>query len=278
MRVLVVSNSGTTACGIAEVGRQMARGLQSAGADVTVWDGSYEAIYARQQRQIAPFFPPDVEAYDVVVVNWHPLSLNHYTGAQAWPSRPLRVGILHEQTDSYCPFRAAFDRIEAPEQKTDEHAFDYPCVAYESPVRPDPPVVLGVSSLRGDGYGPVADLCARRGWTLNAPTPGVWLPIEAEIDRLARSTVTVAWYHADQGKASGVMTLVAARRPVVVSDSSMFSQVRGWTGIYTGPSLVEAVARALVGVPPHTLAETRTWPALAARWLAEWADTPRRRP
>ncbi len=229
MRVLLVANFSTPRCGFQNYATQMTTALQRAGVDVTTFDGTYPQVYARIQEGLgdAAYFPPDVASYDVVHLVWHPATMNHYGGAR-YPSGPLYSFWNGQPVGASCPFQDKFHLSWSPIPTPGHEDHFYPIVDWIDDLpAPDPPFTVGVTGVRQEGFEQVAAVCEKHGWVLNAPTAGVWLSIEDEIKRLARSTINVCWYsdkHPD--RSGGVMTALAAKRPVGLSKVQMFDHLR----------------------------------------------------
>lgn len=86
MKLCIIGNLTDRRCGIQNFCQQTITAFRHAGLNVTAFDGTYAQVYARQQEvqyhpEIDPFWPPDLESYDVVHFIWHALTINHYTGA-----------------------------------------------------------------------------------------------------------------------------------------------------------------------------------------------------
>jgi hypothetical protein len=147
------------------------------------------------------------------------------------------------------------------------------------------PITVGVSGVRQDpGHFEVAALCASRGWQLNEPLwwgkSTIWLSNEAEIRRLAESTVNVCWYHTTgRGKSMAAMFCVATGRPLVLSHSTMFSALWPYThhdGIWRAPSVSLAVLEATIEVAVRgpgisaALQQELGWDRVLQPVLAAW--------
>lgn len=255
MKILLLANFRTLPCGMAEFARAWAQALHAAGETIICWDST---------DPISPVW----DWADLVLLNWSPSTVR---SDYQFPDRLPVVAWIHEPPPwALCPYWGRLQqRIVSVPNVPDTTYVPYPCVDYRSLVLPRlDAVVLGVSSVRKDGYAATRDLCQRRGWELNAPDG--WLPIEREIDRLARSTVNVAWYDGTIGRASGVMTLLAAGRPIAISDSPMLHGVRGAAGITEGETIDAAVDRALDAPCPLTLRDQVSWSVILPNLLTTW--------
>lgn len=223
MRVLMVTPL-IDRCGEAEYGKIWARELRAAGVDVVEWDGAWPAVYHRGHR----YLPEDLSGFDIIHVNWGPANMGHYLPDHFPVGKPLSL-FLHDVPPNssttlveHANLVMAFEPAEIADLEVIDHAV--PTYYPEIVVRDAQRIVIGVTGLRDDpGMKMVAEVCRERGWHLNAP--GIhWLSTEEEIDRLARSTVNVCWYQTSgRGKSMAAMFCCAARRPLLLSGSSMFS-------------------------------------------------------
>lgn len=226
MRVLFISNFSTVRCGVRVFGDLMADALERAGVEVTRWDGAYPTI-----AMTGRYLPHRIDCYDLVHLNWDPQAINHYLPLH-FSSRetpPLSLFLHDVPPNSTCPifeqarWRWGFEPAEGVE-------------VFEEPIPPTPSdlpapaaaITIGVSGIRDDpGTALVQQVAAERGWTVSLPDwqrGGVWKPVDAEIRRLASSTINVCWYHTSgRGKSMAAAFCCAARRPLLCSGSSMFS-------------------------------------------------------
>lgn len=243
MKICLISNFSDTHCGFRNYSDQTAIALRRAGHQVTVWDGTYSAVYARQQRG-APFlgmFPPDVDTYDVVHTIWHAMTLNHYAGAP-WEAvhHPIRSWIDGGPSNASCPFKAQMDvrwghYPRPPEEQY--HVTPLPIVDWITDLpAPDPIFTVGATSVRGDGLGEIRAVCAANAWATNLPD-GQWRPVEDEIRRLARSSVNVCWYNTPplwRDMAGAPSTALASHRPLLISRDALLWHLWDRPDLYHG--------------------------------------------
>ena len=234
MRVLLVTNFASQQCGISNYGHQMTYALTRAGCEVTEWDGNYSVIYEKIQREEPAYLPPDAASYDVIHFIWHPITCNHYLTLH-WPTagalRSIMITDLPPDTGCPClpPFHVrmaaqATDLLRTPQSPG--LAFPYPITDWVGDLPdPNPTFTVGWTGIRGDGRGVLEAICTQHGWAMNFTEPGVWLPLEEEIRRLARSTVNVCWYDASRGIAGAPMTNIASRRPLLLNSTPMFQHL-----------------------------------------------------
>jgi hypothetical protein len=250
MRVLFITNTGSTRCGVKAFGEEWVASLRRLGVEVDVWDGTYTAVKAADR-----WIPENAASYDVIHFNWDPQTINHYL-PQHFDGLEEKLSLfLHDvPPNSTCPVHGIArwvwgfepgDRIQVLPEPVPPAPEDLP-----APIRD--PITIGVSGVRQDpGHFEVGALCKSRGWALNAPgwwtgptaadlQAGAWLTNADEIRRLARSTVNVCWYHTSgRGKSMAAMFCVAAGRPLVLSPSTMFSALADYgsrQGIFHSPS------------------------------------------
>lgn len=265
MRVLFVAPFGAPRCGEAEYARIWARELEKIGVDITRWDGYWPSVYARGHQ----YLPDDANAYNLIHVSWGPANMGHYL-PQRFPSNvPLSIFLADVQSTTLLHARA--DLVFAVEPAWRAIPWNHPIPPYEGPfvdrVGLPEEIVIGVSGIRDDkGHKEVIDLAAKRGWTVNAPlhwSRDAWLSTEEEILRLTQSTLNVCWYHSTgRGTSMASTFCLAARRPLLVSGSTMFDFLRPWEGEIYWP-----------GTPPASLEECieRVLADIGAR-RERWAD------
>lgn len=246
MKILFISNLSTERCGVKEYGLHMAAAIRRAGHEVVEWDGTYSSVYHHGYLPAALV----TAGYDLVHLNWDPQAINHYlpqhfngTYYEAQPTRgsgcpPLSLFLHDVPPNSTCPvydiarWRFGFEPYQDV-QVVPEAIPPTPTDLPEPPTSPPGHYVVGVTGIRSDpGMEMVRNVCQKAGWEFNAPlwwTGGPWLSAEDEIRRLARSHVNVCWYHASfRGKSMAANYCCAARRPLVLSGSSMFSALWPW--------------------------------------------------
>lgn len=227
MRILVITNASTERCGVRAYGEEMIAAIRRAGHTVDVWDGTYSAVVAHG------YLPHASWRYDLLHLNWDPQAINHYLPEHFRPGLPPLSLFLHDvPPNSTCPvfdvarWRFGFEPGDGI-QVVPEGIPPSPAGLSAGPAAADRPII-GVTGIRNDpGMAMVADACQRHGWAFNAPswwTGGPWLSTDDEIRRLSRSSVNVCWYQTTgRGKSMAACFCLAARRPLVLSPSTMFS-------------------------------------------------------
>lgn len=284
MRICLIGNLSDRRCGFQNFTVQTDTALRRAGHTVTLFDGTYSAIYARQQAaDPSPFFPPDLESYDVVHLVWNAMTMNHYSGAD-WASlrRPIVSWWDGGPSDASCPFLAWMQVRWSDYPRDGYHYLDYPVPDWVDEL-PEPPeaFTVGASSVRGDGIAEIRAVCEVAGWALNLPTPGVWQSGEDEIRRLARSTVNVCWYRTPaiwRNRASAPSMLIASGRPILINEDDLLAHLWDRPDVYHGRR--EALGEALAAVHadwragtlkrPVETARALGWTAAAAQMTAVW--------
>lgn len=225
MRILFINNLSTERCGVRAFGEQMVKALERAGDEVLVWDGTYSHVKANG------YLPANADSFDLIHLNWDPQAINHYLPEHFFgANRPLSLFLHDVPPNSTCPVYDVARWRFGHEPYGNIDVIPHAVPRTPSPL--DPPdhrgVTVGVTGIREDeGFVAVRQLCIQRGWTLNEPqwrVGGRWLSTHEEIRRLSRSTVNVCWYHTSgRGKSMAAMFCAAARRPLILSGSSMFS-------------------------------------------------------
>lgn len=298
MKVLVVGDFTSQPCGIRNFADQTVTALaRHPGLEVTPWDGYYPEIYRRREAGEPAYLPADAETYDVIHVNWHPIAFNTYgpdhfpcPRARAYPDPPGRLPkvvkgpilsvYLHDIPPwSGCPFHERADVCFTSEPSPGCVVLPYPVADWVELPPCDPTVFsVGCSTLRGDGVAEVEAICAARGWPFRVPdrTAG-WRAFEEEVQRIARNTVNVLWYHEGRGKSGGLSQTIAARRPVIISESPMFDHfAEYYWELYRGANLEKLLQFAYtdwVGqdmMRPISSAEGRSWSKATAQMVAAW--------
>lgn len=249
LRVLFISPFCVEKCGEAEFGRIWCRELRKLGVDMVEWDGCWPTVYNRGTGH--QYMPDDIDtpgAYDLVHVNWGPANLGHYQ-PQHFPAHlPLSIylcDIPPWSTTTLHPLAQERGVVFASEEVPGAVNLKHRAQSYDGPW-PDPAVfrealragevVVGIGGgVRGDsGSGLVIELAKKRGWRVSLPgegSPSGWLSTEQEIARLASCTFNACWYMSTGRNVSmGATFLLAARRPMLLSSSSMFSYLWPYAG------------------------------------------------
>lgn len=283
MKVLLVTNTSSLRCGVQLYGEQWRAALLRLGCEVDLWDGTYPAVRA------LGYLPADVDRYDIVHVNWDPQTINHYLPQHVADVADRLSLFLHDvPPHSTCPIQAAARWVWAFEPGAGITVL--PHAVPPTPAHcPRPEIgmtTIGVSGVRDDpGAAEVRDLCRRHGWNFNAPRwwdgRDGWLSTEEEIRRLAASSVNVCWYHTTgRGKSMAALFCVAARRPLVLSPSSMFTtldpygpadaiyRARSWTQVEL-ELLVELALTGYDYISPRP-AQDLSWARVLAPVLHAW--------
>ncbi len=255
LKVLLIGNLSDRRCGFQNYTQQMITALgREPRVDLSVWDGTYTRVYARQQEPDTPWrgmLPGDPGRYDVVHLIWNAMTMNHYTGVDwaalaALPGGgPLVSWFDGGPSDASCPFEAWMQVKWSDYPKPGFVHLDYPVPDWVGGL-PDPDLTftVGASSVRGDGVAEIREICQRRGWAMNLPTPGVWLSVEDEIRRLARSTVNVCWYHTPplwHNRASAPSMLLAAGRPMLINQDPLVAHLWEARDLYHGDRMEDSL-------------------------------------
>ena len=230
LRVLHPYNMTAGPCGIANFAQQWSTALRRAGCAVTDWNANYSVIHAREEAQEAgTYLPADAATYDVIIIGWHPAALNTYT-ADHFPVESRLCVYLHDLPPwSRCPFedRANLLVTSEPHPTRKTLVLPYPIVDWVNDLPwPNAAFTVGWTGVRGDGQAELKAACATHGWQTNFSNPAVWLSIEDEIRRLARSTVNVCWYHEGRGTSGAASTCLASGRPLLINHSLMLRHLQ----------------------------------------------------
>ncbi len=285
MRILHISNVSAKRCGTQNHAQQGSTALRRAGHDVTDWDGHYPVIYEKLQRDVPAYLPSDANDYDVVHLNWHPASINHYvTEHFAGLTHPvLSVRLTDLPPWSGCPCLEAFTvRITAEPHELSTLVVPNPVVDWVDDLPPpNKAFTVGVTGVRKDGYAAVAYACSQHGWKFNASDPETWLSIEDEIRRLARSTVNVCWYRGVRGVAGAPSTCLASKRPLIINGSAMLRHLQKYRSVLLDYSALPdnslSILRDLWAVgrsheAPLDAYEDLSWTTAAARMVEHWKE------
>lgn len=224
MKILFVTNASMERCGVRLYGAQMIDALRGAGIEVQIWDGGYE--HCRQED----YLPRGVPDYDLIHFNWDPQAINHYLPQHFAGYPPLSLFLHDVPPNSTCPVqgeaRWLFSFEPTPGSIVLPEAV--PTTPADLSMPPSDHIRIGVSGIRNDaGFLQVREVCTAHGWETSEPrwwSGGPWLSLEDEIRRLAACHVNVCWYHTSgRGKSMAAMICCAARRPLLLSNSTMFS-------------------------------------------------------
>lgn len=252
LRVLFISNFSSERCGVRIFGEIWVEALRMVGVEIWVWDGTYPAV---ARRGYTPWTSGQGTRYDwdLVHLNWDPQTINHYLPEHFAPgvAPPLSLFLHDVPPNSSCPVLPVARLVMSYEEMEGSHVIEHAVPAWGGhrihdctrwSFLPATVPVIGVSGIRGDpGANLVEELCLRRGWVFNCPPwwyremgaastlAGPFLSTEEEIHRLSHSDVNICWYHTSgRGKSMAAMFCVAAGRPLVLSGSTMFSNLVGY--------------------------------------------------
>jgi hypothetical protein len=227
MRVLMLANLSPLRCGEKEYALIWAGELRKLGVEITLWNGGHPAS-----------LPEDAASYDLIHVNWGPAQMGHWGEGMIPEGVPLSIFLHDVPPNSTCLLAPRAQLLMSYEPMEGSVVLDHAVPSYVPSAKPSEEITVGVTGIRGDGgHEIVRDTCARLGWGYSAPAwweergnasveQGRWLSTEEEIERLARSTINVCWYHTSgRGKSMGAMFCLAARRPLILSQSTMFSHL-----------------------------------------------------
>lgn len=279
MRVLFITNSSTERCGVRVYGELWMEALRGAGVEIDEWDGTYE--HARRYG----YLPTGVEAWDLVHLNWDPQTINHYLPEHFAGAPPLSVFLHDVPPNSTCPVAGVAKLVMAHEPGEGISVIDHAVPDYRGMLYLPAPgglPVIGLTGIRRDaGVEQARELCKRRGWVFSEPpwwNGGPWLSTKEEIARLSACDVNVNWYHATgRGKSMSAMMGVAARRPLVLSPSTMFSALWGYRdeitfgGDLSDAELEDCIDEALscIRIPKNARVE-QSWAVRAEQIKALW--------
>jgi hypothetical protein len=290
--VLFVSNRmPETGCGISLWGHLQVDALRAAGCEVTYHE-SWPPVY----------LPDDAGAYDVVYLNYHPITLAHIQPQHLpiWRPKgaikPLICAYIHEahphwwERNQFPDIWRALDLrlTEEPIPGQDVIPFQLPAPNYvpkgDWPRSGSAPLI-GHTGIRGDGLDRLGPACERNGWELStSKTAGRWLTMEEEIERLAACDILVAHLHGGySGQSSSVMTAIAARRPLLINSNRMLQQI--WARdqelakeLYRIEDVETGIATILVDLAlgvakrPLQLAEHYSWRNQTAKLIEIWKE------
>ena len=282
MRVLVVGDFTAQPCGIRNYLDQTYRALSNhPGLTVDKWDGHYPEIYRRREACEPTYLPDDAASYDVIHINWHPIAFNTY-GADHFPDGPLLSTYLNDIPPwSKAPFHDRADVRFTAEESPGCVVLPYPVADWIDDLdHYELKFSVGCSTVRGDGVWKVQEICTARGWKLNLPDRSAgWLSYEDEVRRIARNSVNVLWYFEGRGKSGGLSQAISSRRPVVCSDSQMFTHFHDYHDeIYfaEGRPLEDVLEQVHFDWVhgqlryPRRAASERSWSNATAQMVAAW--------
>lgn len=208
MIINLISNwEGTAPCGVRQFGEQWARALEVAGHTVL-------------RSQAAGFV-----SCDQTLWNWDSGTRSPYLS----PTPPQTTVFVHH-TYRGVPRLPPDGRLLSPINGYGTY-FPYPIPTHRAPAGTViQPKTLGVTTIRKEGLDYLGEACARRGWTLCPPDR--WRETDAEIDRLAECAALGAWYTESGGRSLALATMIAAQRPLLLSNSQMFEYLEDEDPVY----------------------------------------------
>ena len=256
-------------CGVAEFGRQHVTALEEQGHFVYVWTPSPQEHW-----------PPRVESFDVVHVNYHPGTLGFL---QPCPQKPrLLSAFMHEPGAGY--WFGTPDVTFSAETNLFMPVVDYTPSGVEV-WRTGYQIVAGTSSLRQAGVDWVAPVLEKMGIDYDHGQPKfgflsrpAWRDTYAEVNRLAHCTFLVYWYPgANAGQSAGIAMALAAQRPVLLNHNRMFSSLEEYADeLYfaddIGVGVKEVLSDLYCGVArvPRRARSARLWSKAVAIMEKEW--------
>jgi hypothetical protein len=301
MKVLVLGDYTAQPCGIRNFLDQTYTALaRHPGLEVHKWNGHYPELYRRREAGEPCYLPDDAASYDVIHVNWHPIAFNTY-GPDHFPAprlvstggytrmfrRPILSVYLNDIPPwSGCPFHDRAEVRFTAEESPGCVVLPYPVADWIDLPPADPGFSVGCSTVRGDGVWKVKEICEARGWEFRVPdrTTG-WLTYEAEVQRIARNTLNALWYFEGRGKSGGLSQAISSQRPVVCSNSQMFThfdEFRDELYISDGAQPLEELLdqayrdwEAGTLRTPRRAGQERSWSRATVQMVAAWEEARR---
>ena len=270
MRILYCTNLPERGpCGVAEYGAECVKALRKAGHYVYDWEPTPAFHWP-----VPEFF----EGFDVVHMNYHAATIGF---VQPPPVRPrILSAFLHEPASGF--WFGEPDVIFSAEDLIPGHKLLFmPCP--EGVLMPvtnmGEPFVCGTSTLRGAGVDWAALPLAATGIVFDyGQHKDHWYTMQEEIMRLHACDFLIYWYGgANAGQSAGIMTGVAAQRPIVLNSNRMFESLRGYDDeLYraetpeAGIAAVIADLRAGCARIPRRLRADRSWADAVKIMEKEW--------
>jgi len=220
VRVLFVSPLSNLRCGERVYGQIWVEELRKR-VVIEEWDACYPSC---KERGYLPY--DRLETFDLVHFNWGPANLGHYL-PEHLEAIPCPVSIfLHDvPPNSTCLIQGCANLKMSFEPMEGSVVLPHSVPPRSSDIIvSSTEISVGVTGIRDDpGRLQVKQVCERNGWRYSPPFEE-FVDWTLEVERLASNTLNVCWYHTSgRGKSMAAMFCVAARRPLLLSNSSMFS-------------------------------------------------------
>lgn len=274
LKVLHLWNMTAGRCGIRNFGNMFSIALRNAGCEVDDFDVCYPTLYATGK-----YLPDNVQDYDVVHFNWHPITNNHYGAGHFTGIHGVRSIYLHDIPPwSACPCLEPFQvRMTSEPSEISTLEVPYPIVDWVDPATlhtPGARFTVGISGVREDGFPAIRGICDSHNWLVNMSEPGAWLSIEDEVRRLSRSHVNVCWYHEARGLSGTPGMMLGSRRPLLINHSPMLRHLRDVHGVWQNDDLEKALMlfEAFPVKGPQGIDPTLSWSTYAQRILMAWEE------
>lgn len=266
MKILLMTNTKMP-CGVGQFGLQHAEALKKLGHWVQVFEPTLEKHWPEG----------DLDFYDVVHVNYHAGTIGFL---QPPPEKPRLLScFLHESATGY--WFGAPDVIFSAEE-TPGHILQWmpvPDVVGLAPTPPPDRITAATSTLRQAGIDWAEPALEKFQIPFDHGQGKGWIPLADEVYRLSRASFLIYWYGgANPGQSAGIMTGVAAQRPIILNENRMFESLREYDDelyrIATNPEdgiqeVLEDLHCEMARIPRRLRAE-RSWRVAAERMASHW--------
>lgn len=248
-------------CGVAEYGAECIKALEKAGHYVYRWEPTLACHWP------VPEFFAD---FDIVHLNYHAATIGF---VQPPPVKPrLLSAFIHEPASGHW-FGEADVLFSAEPEMVPGHVGLFMPVPEAGALEyfsreEDDDFICGTSTLRSAGVDWAEPaLAAAEIFFDYGQFKSHWYTMEEEVQRLAYCDFLIYWYGgANPGQSAGVMTGVAAQRPIVLNSNRMFESLREYDDeLYRAATPEEGIAevvrdlRAGCARIPRRLRAERSW-------------------
>jgi hypothetical protein len=273
MRILYCTNLPQRGpCGVAEYGNECWKALlkylprlhPDEALELVVWEPTLQQHWPDR----------DLSVFDVIHLNYHAATIGF---VQPPPVKPrLLSAFIHEPASGHW-FGEADVLFSAEPEMVAGHvglfmpvpdADGYAEVANMVSPEDGKGLICGTSTLRSAGVDWAAPVLDAAGITFDyGQHKSHWFTMAEEVRRLSTCDFLIYWYGgANPGQSAGVMTGVAAQRPIVLNSNRMFESLRGYDGeLYRAATPEEGIAlvvsdlRAGCARIPRRLRVERSW-------------------
>jgi hypothetical protein len=259
-------------CGVTEYGAECLKALRKAGYEVHSWEPTLEKHWPSAAM---------IECFDVIHLNYHAATIGFM---QPPPVKPrVLSAFIHEPASGHWFGEADVLFSAEPEMVPGHVGLFMPCPdveVYDWENLDGEVKLAATSTLRSAGVDWASEPLAAAGIMFDyGQNKDRWYSMEDEVRRLSAADFLIYWYGgANAGQSAGVMTGVAAQRPIILNGNRMFESLRGYDDeLYRADSPEEGIAKVVADLRsgcariPRRLRVERSWSKAVEIMEGAWA-------